>query len=228
MANYYFINSINGDVAEITDDIHHIIKVSRNKTGSKIGLILKNRGRGHGKIISIEKDKIFVKINNWEKVTKNSTNISIVISPINPNSMKEIFKHGTELGVHRFYIASWGNSSFIKFNRPKFEKIIYESCKQSGNPHIPEIIETDYKEIAFEKGFYLCYKKDMNNNNILPDRGENLLFVGPEGGWTEKELEWFGERKMTNIKIGNNILRTETAAIAGLGLLIFNNKIKNE
>jgi 16S rRNA (uracil1498-N3)-methyltransferase len=47
------------------------------------------------------------------------------------------------------------------------------------------------------------------------------VVVGPEGGFTEEEVRWAKEKGFVPVKLGQRILRTETAAIASVGILQF-------
>jgi len=132
--------------------------------------------------------------------------------------MKEIIKHGTEIGVAIFYVTRFKFSGNINFNVERWKNVMREACKQSGNPFTPEIKLVDSSELFQKKGFYLCYKNDTINNIKIFD-GEISIFVGPEGGWSEEEVELFDRSKLVPLKLGDNILRTETAAVLGAGLV---------
>jgi 16S rRNA (uracil1498-N3)-methyltransferase len=58
--------------------------------------------------------------------------------------------------------------------------------------------------------------------DILPQSsvGDVMLALGPEGGWTEAELELFREAGWTSASLGSTILRAETAAIAAIAVTI--------
>jgi len=55
---------------------------------------------------------------------------------------------------------------------------------------------------------------------LRPSAAEAVLAIGPEGGWTDEELLWFGQSGWTTASLGNNILRAETAAIVGAALAL--------
>ena len=76
----------------------------------------------------------------------------------------------------------------------------------------------DLETLYEKKGFYLCYKSSIIKN-ITFEKGENLIFVGPEGGWSENEISDFKKRGFTGIKLAKNILRSETAAVLSVGVL---------
>jgi 16S rRNA (uracil1498-N3)-methyltransferase len=56
--------------------------------------------------------------------------------------------------------------------------------------------------------------------DALPPREDVVLALGPEGGWTEAELEMFRAAGWTSASLGRTILRAETAAIAALAVVI--------
>jgi RsmE family RNA methyltransferase len=54
----------------------------------------------------------------------------------------------------------------------------------------------------------------------IPKETPIALWVGPEGGWSASEKQLFQEQKMTLWKFNHRILRLETAAIVGAGILL--------
>lgn len=54
----------------------------------------------------------------------------------------------------------------------------------------------------------------------IPQETPMALWIGPEGGWSHHEKQFFDEKKMTLWKFNNRILRLETAAIVGAGILL--------
>jgi len=237
MANYYFVENFTDNYKEaiITTDLHHIKRVARHNIGEKIGLLKKLEEevsgnsvalKGEGIIKSFEKDFITVKVIRYEFVKKPEYMFSLVIPNINMNSMREIIKHGTELGVSVFYITEYKYSSLGSVNIQKWEKTVVEACKQSGNPLVPKIERKNFKELSAENNFYLCSKSSIIDN-ITVKKGNTLLFVGPEGGWADDELNWFKKNRLKGIKLTDTVLRSETAAIVGVGVLKFLNSREN-
>lgn len=54
----------------------------------------------------------------------------------------------------------------------------------------------------------------------IPTETPTALWIGPEGGWSASEKQFFEEQKITLWKFNNRILRLETAAIVGVGILL--------
>jgi 16S rRNA (uracil1498-N3)-methyltransferase len=56
--------------------------------------------------------------------------------------------------------------------------------------------------------------------DVLPPRPEDVILAfGPEGGWTDAELEAFRAAGWTSASLGHTILRAETAAIAAMAIV---------
>jgi 16S rRNA (uracil1498-N3)-methyltransferase len=84
------------------------------------------------------------------------------------------------------------------------------------------ILSTDNNDNLFSKFFELYrYSKDrMFPLNTKSDPIRAYMLVGPEGGFTEKEKKMARENGFVPVKISSNILRVETAAILGVGLIL--------
>ena len=108
-----------------------------------------------------------------------------------------------------------------------------KAAKQSRRPDIPEI--TPY--CAFKEAISCCDKKSLKImlkqgsgvmslkeflKNTLPlakEKSEAAILVGPEGGLSEEEVKEAEKAGFTGVSLGSGILRTETAAIIGVGIM---------
>ncbi|MFA4930268.1 MAG: RsmE family RNA methyltransferase [Patescibacteria group bacterium] len=151
-----------------------------------------------------------------------------------------IIEKCTELGVDEFQplITEYSQINIFK-NRTRLEKKIVEASEQSGRVRLPkmndELQMTNYKpndqniNVCMDVGATLAVAqggrqaRPYNNGGagvIPPDfTGNILLLVGPEGGWSETERKWLSDQKFKFWSINNNILRAETAAVVGVGIL---------
>ena len=118
----------------------------------------------------------------------------------------------------------------MNFKKERLEKIIKEAAEQSGRGVIPVLNETlDFKKALEKESVKSANKNDLNI--IFDSTGKPLfklstcevnnlkklarigIFVGPEGGWTEKELALAKSKNFKIISLGKLTLRAETAAI---------------
>ncbi|MDE6182456.1 MAG: RNA methyltransferase, partial [Eubacteriales bacterium] len=112
----------------------------------------------------------------------------------------------------------------------RWNKISESAAKQSRRGKIP-IIENI---ISFEQAIENCkennlniipYEKEEENTikNIIKDfKGEKIgIFIGPEGGFSEKEIEIATKNNILPITLGKRILRTETAGMVATTILLY-------
>lgn len=163
------------------------------------------------------------------KQIKKHTKIHIAISPPKNKIRFEWFlEKVTEIGVDIISPIICEYSERTKINKSRCEKIIISAMKQSKNCILPilndpvkfhDIIKQDSKKT------YIAHcqeseKKDFtqilqNNDNIR----DITLFIGPEGDFSEKELNFAINSGITPVSLGNNRLRTETAGIVGCSMI---------
>ena len=141
-----------------------------------------------------------------------------------------MIQKATELGVTKFIPIITDRTIIRKINSNRLEKIIIESSEQSNRLKIP-ILE---KVIPLENFIKNNQKLniifgDLNtdNKNIntkkLSDNNPICILIGPEGDFTEDERQKIlGLKNIQCLKINNNILRAETAAISMISIVNFN------
>ena len=117
----------------------------------------------------------------------------------------------------------------ILTDQEETEKIIKESCEQSNQLYLPAIhpVEKLEKKLKYLDKNSIVFFADINSSNKRIDEVLKInknckfyLLVGPEGDFSLKERDLLNS--MSNcipISLGQNILRSETAAVAGLAIL---------
>ena len=157
---------------------------------------------------------------------ESSKEIWLAFSPIKSNYFNFMIQKATELGTTKFIPIIADRTIVRKINLNRFEKIVIESCEQSNRIKLP-IIE---KPISFESFLKKNENLDIifgdlntNNNKLNIKSTEPLcILIGPEGDFTEKEREKILKLKnIIPLKINENILRAETAAISMISIIAF-------
>lgn len=232
----------NDEIVILTDEeFHHMVNVFRNKIGDKV--ILTN-GKGlisSAEIIEISRKKAFLKIIKIEKKSISKPEIGVAFSLIKNKNDLLIIEKLTELGVKKFFPMKT-DFTIKKFNDktiPKYVKTAISAIKQCDNAFLPKFSEIMSLEKTIEniidEGYLPIIASEREANTIIKDI-ENILdvericlFFGPEGGFSDQEFEYFDKRKIAQIKLGNHILRAETATITAVAELtgIFLEKNKN-
>lgn len=150
---------------------------------------------------------------------KNELNLYQAI-PNKIDKIELILQKWTEIGYHNFYFFKSARSQKINISENKitrFNKIIQEACEQSWRNIIPKIFFLEKIEKIEEKNlniFFHTDKKISKKINELNFSYEKInIFIWPEWGFDEKEINFFKENNMQPCTLWENILRCETAAI---------------
>lgn len=237
---HFFIDSKNISNKTITiadkENYNHIAKSLRAKVGEDILLIDENQIQHESKIDKITSNSIEI---NVVKSYKSSRHLSFQIylaqSPLRSEAQALIVEKATELGVEGIYPIFTDNCSLkksvIEQKIQKWQKIMFEASKQCERATIPKCFElSDMKKLIQSSDFdrvlvFTERSADFELKSYLREHAilENekiLLVIGPEGGFSQKEFEFFAQNKITTISLGDLILKAETAVIVALGNIV--------
>ena len=140
---------------------------------------------------------------------------------IKKDKLEWVLQKATELGVASFHPVIADRSEKLGFDIERAQKIIKEAAEQSGRGTMPEIFKPEKLEMAIEnadKPFILEAgggRLDMSLTKTIS------VFIGPEGGWSDEEKEYFSARRIPTLSLGEQTLRAETASVAVASLLNF-------
>jgi len=214
-------------------DYRHIVKVLRLKQGEEIILFDENFFEHIGKIIEINKKEIKVEILSSTKVkTESDVNITLLQGIPKGNKMDFIIEKATELGVNSIVPVVTERSQVRKTNKfLRWQRIAMESSKQCGRMIPPKIhdimrfndIEEYSSYCSLRLIFYENCKAKLNEylKNISQPSANIIIFIGPEGGFSEDEMRLAMEWGFSPMGLGPRILRTETAGIVAVSILQF-------
>ena len=148
-------------------------------------------------------------------------------SLIKKEKFELVLQHGTEVGISEFIPVISARSEKKSIQQSRCDKILREAAEQSGRAIIPKLhpVITFEKALSLAKSFsprtYFAYESEKDN--MIRGGGDRAfnLFIGPEGGWDEREVMAAGRAGFENISLGRLTLRAETAAIAGSYALLW-------
>ena len=223
--NLFFSNfsQTDNEIVVNENDSRHILKSYRKGIGEILNFTNGNGLLAECKIIEKGK-KIKVKIVKISKIKPNKVSIHIAISPLkNPSRFEWFVEKATEIGIKEITPIITKYSEKKKVNHERLERISISSLKQSNQLFKPTINSTekfsdfiknnsDQKIMANLKTKNILAKESINSNQIC-------LVIGPEGGFSDDEIQEAKNNKITEISFGENRLRSETAAIYGLSIL---------
>lgn len=229
----YFGKIIGNQVLLSDDDIHHLTRVMRAKVGEKIEVV--NDGATYlAEIRSFKPLEIDV-VRKLRENNELPNNIVLIASLLKGDKMDIVLQKATELGVSEIVLMET-ERTIVKIKRDdkevkleRFNRILKEAAEQSKRNKIPHLfqiinferlneIEADIKLIAYEEEAGPTNSFNRAIENIKPyDRV--AIVIGPEGGFSDFEIDLATRYGYKKISLGKRILRAETASIYALSVI---------
>ncbi len=204
---------------------HYLIKVMRINIGNNFSLFNQN-GEWEARITKITKGIVEFLIIKKIRSKDNDKEIWLAFAPIKINYLNFIIQKATELGVSKFTPILTERTIVRKINEKRINKIIIEASEQSNRLKVPKLegmVKLDNFLKLNQKTNIIFGDLNTNNTKLHVKNTEPLcILIGPEGDFTEKEREKILKLKnIIPLKINENILRAETAAISMISIIAF-------
>ena len=204
-------------------DSKHISRSFRKNIGDNIRV---TNGLGYlcnAEIIEKGK-KIKVKIKSIEKFEAPNLSIHVALSPLKNISRFEWFvEKATELGISKITPIVCEHSEKKKINTERLERILISSLKQSNQFFKPEINSIKTFENFILNNEDQLFMANLKTSNKLSEKlftkSNICLMVGPEGGFSDREIDIAKKQDIKEVTLGNSRLRSETAAIYGMSII---------
>ncbi len=219
------------------EDVKHISKVLRCKIGEELEVCDNDNNEYICEITDIDKSTVTLDI--LEKIDiKRESDLKVKLYQGLPKGpkMEIILQKLTEVGVDEIILVQT-KRSVTKVDDKKedkkidrWQRIIYEAAKQSKRGKIPklrgvlsfkealeEMKNNDFNIIPYENERTKSIKKALKGVNI-----NNIgIFVGPEGGFDDSEIQSVESIGGQSVSLGPRILRTETASIVASSIVLY-------
>ena len=220
-------------------DVNHIKNVLRMKIGEELHISDGNNKKYLCEIESVSSDSICVLIKE-EVVSDTELPSKIYLFQGLPKSdkMELIIQKAVELGAYEIVPVAT-KRAIVKLDAKKeasklkrWQAIAEGAAKQSGRMMIPRISEVKTfgealqiaKELDVNVIPYECARGMDGTREIFSSIKPGMsvgIFIGPEGGWEESEVEKAKELDVKPVTLGRRILRTETAGLTTLSILMY-------
>lgn len=221
------------------NDVNHIRNVLRMRPGDELSL---SDGQGTDyfcRIQSMERDEICLSIeNSWKSYVELPVRLYLFQGLPKGEKMELIIQKAVELGAYEI-IPVRTNRAIVKLDAKKeakkiarWQQIAESGAKQSGRGMIPAVkpVMSLAEALAYAKsldGILIPYEKaegiKKTREIIAGLKGKKSvgIFIGPEGGFDEAEVEAAMAAGAMPVTLGRRILRTETAGLTMLSILMF-------
>ena len=222
-------------------DVNHIKNVLRMSVGDKICVINgQNNKEYYCEITAVGNDAVDTRICEIRESDQELGNEVVLFQGLpKSDKMEFIIQKAVELGVHTIVPVST-DRTVVKLDakkeankRKRWMSISESAAKQSGRLRIPEVTPV----VSYREALEMAKKMDVRlipyelaegmektrelMSSIQP--GQSVaVFIGPEGGFESSEIEKAMEIGAWPITLGKRILRTETAGLVTLAMLVYN------
>jgi 16S rRNA (uracil1498-N3)-methyltransferase len=220
-------------VGQITIDqrqSHHLRDVLRLSAGETVELFDDAGGVASGVIASVDGSHVVVDV---QRIDESTTQLERIVASAIPKGERAdwLVEKLSELGVAEFIPLVSERSVVVpqgKNKMQRWQRIATESAKQSRRRGVMRIAEVRapgeviHRLPPSMKAIYLSTRADAQPIAQLPLPAETrslLLLIGPEGGWTDREIDQFGRASVIGARLTGTILRVETAAIAAAAIV---------
>ncbi len=225
-------NEIKAGLVKIGDErAEHILKFLHGSVGQIIKTGEIDGYIGTSEIVAIEKDKVTLKVSHTEASL--ASWVDLILAPPRPRVMKRLLPQLATMGVGKIVLVGakkvekdfWGATLLKEEN---YCPLFIDGLMQGGASIMPSLI--------LRRNFraFVCDELDTlfpTTNRIIAHpyverasqgsaKARPLLAIGPEGGWTDEEVEMLKAHNFRALTLGKRILKTETATIAALSLLM--------
>lgn len=223
----YFINNFNLRLGQLMIDNVEVVSQVKNvlklKKDDHVVLGDGNGQKAEAEIVSVGKSSIEVfVVRIFGEESEPTNQVTLYCALLKKEDLASLVQKTTETGVYKIVPVLTDRTVKIKVNKLDLGKIIKDSAEQARRAILPLLGEVVDLETA-------CADSGQNRLNILFDpsgksvsalprlkKPSNIgVFIGPKGGWSDRELALAKDKGMQIVSLGNTVLQGETAAIIG-------------
>ena len=210
------------------DSTHYLGRVLRLKPGDPVNLFNSEDGEFAAQLVELSKQQSLVRILKPVEVQANpQLSIHLGLGLSRGERMDYAVQKSTELGVGSITPLITEHCE-VRLSRERqenrqahWQRVAISACEQCGRSQVPTVNLPQTLQqwlVNNPEGILLDSRADSHLADQQVGNSVNLL-IGPEGGFSEQELDEARQQAYRVIKLGPRILRTETAPVAALSLL---------
>jgi len=227
----WIADEVSSNQAALTGEhADHLVRVLRARVGQEFDIATGAVVR-RGRIVSIAPDRVEFELGE-EVLAAPAANITLLLAVFKFDRMEWAIEKCAELGVSRIVpvIARRTDAhlaSAAAKRSERWRRIALQAAEQSRRAAPPEIAAPiKLQDAASLTGALRIVLAESEQQTLLrdvlashPAEVSIVLAIGPEGGWTDDELQLFQKAGWISASLGSTILRAETAAIAATAVV---------
>ena len=204
----------------------HVIQVLRKQKDDQLSLT-NGKGQTHlTQIIQPNKKSTTVNILSTSFTPPPSPRISIALSLIKNKVRFEWFlEKATEIGVQQIIPMICERTEKETFRLERMNNILISAMLQSNQSWLPQLSPPVYYSDILKssnhpnKFIAHCLENEKKNLGEIMRSGDRIILIGPEGDFTQQEIDLAVQSNFTPVTLGHTRLRTETAGLVACVLL---------
>ncbi|HWY22217.1 MAG TPA: RsmE family RNA methyltransferase [Candidatus Acidoferrum sp.] len=227
----FIADELSGDRAALVGEhADHLVRVLRARVGQDFDIAIGDAVR-RGRITAVKADRVEFELGEGI-VAHGLAEITLVLAVFKFDRMEWAIEKCTELGVSRIVpVISRRTDAHLAAASAKrverWQRIARQAAEQSRRAAPPEIsAPIKLREILNLQAVLRIVLAESEERPLLCDavkagatKDGIVLAIGPEGGWTDDELQSFRQAGWISASLGNSILRAETAAMAATAVV---------
>ncbi|MGC6403828.1 MAG: RsmE family RNA methyltransferase [Candidatus Comchoanobacterales bacterium] len=175
-------------------------------------------------LIKLGKQQIIFDVGVAKTSQIHNTGIGLALGIIKPSNMDWVIQKATELGCDALYPLITERTQghfYAKAKQTHWHKTMIQACMQSGRDMLMDIHTPQplHKWLSHQD-LPIVYFDPRGTQHALALQGQHQLLIGPEGGFSAEEDRLILEHHAKQVRFGQHILRSETAAVAGIAYLL--------
>ena len=208
---------------------HRLGAVLRLKEGAQVALFNEKDGEWLSRIDELRRGRVLLTLGRRLSKAVKEGDLSLLFSPIKRVRLDWLVEKASELGVTLLEPVTIERTQVQKLNLARLRALAKAAAEQSGRLSLPQLrppvpLFRALDEWPLQRPLFLC--DETGAGEPIAEAAARFasaplaLLVGPEGGFTERELDALGKLPfVSRVGLGPRVLRAETAALAGLAIL---------
>ena len=236
-----FIDGIIDESIQIpADTAHHLFHVLRHPKDESFIVSNHEGDTGEYVLASEESEAFIAKRLRIIDVPTSATKVVLIQSFLKGDKFEFLLQKATELNVHHIYgvssvhcVAKY-DAKKLSAKKSRWEKIIIEASQQCGRPDVPSLtveqpLSKVLQRLQTDEGVLLLGAYEREDDKTIKDILQTQLHtnsyhtiaicIGPEGGYSPKEMEVLEACGGHKVSLGSTILRAETAALSAVSMI---------
>lgn len=203
-------------------DYRHLFRARRLKVGDRVRLV-DGRGAARWSVVDeVTARRAVLRVGEAAPVFEPPRRVALFVAAVRPERAAWLVEKATELGLRelRWLVSERTSRSLPERALERQRRVAKSALEQSGGAWLPEIgAPVPLGEAPIGAGSVALHPGAATPFMAVAGSAEAVV-VGPEGGFSEREMEELAGRGAIPAHLGPRVLRTETAAVAALAVAL--------